>query len=117
MVEDPLRSLRGQEEMLFRIFGSAATGKNADAVMGAAVNIIINCVRQNYPTRDGAEAKISELFGRATQLLLANHYDSVTGKRRNVFPHTQVVRMAYHIEDDFPQSSISRRPGGNGGGG
>jgi hypothetical protein len=103
MPNDPLGGLRGQEEMLFRIFGSAATGKNADAVMGAAINIIINAIRQNYPLRKDAEEKITELFGRAAQLLLANHYDSVTGKRRAVFPHTQVVRMAYHMEDDFPQ--------------
>jgi hypothetical protein len=113
MAEDPLRTLRGQEEMLFRLFGSASTGKNADAVMGAAVNIIMNAIRQNYALRIDAEAKINELFGHAKQLLLANHYDSVTGKRRNVFPHTQIVRMAYHIEDDFPQSRISHRPGNN----
>src|SRR5262245_38329085 len=100
---DPLGSLRGQEEMLFRVFGSAATGKNADAVMGAAINIIANCIRQNYPLRKDAEAKITELFGKAAQLLLANHYDSVTGKRRTVHPFTQIVRMAYHMEDDFSQ--------------
>lgn len=96
MVSDP----QGQEEMLFRIFSHAATGKNADAVMGAAVNMIMNAIRQNYPLRKDAEAKITELFGRAKELLLANHYDSVTGKRRSVFPHTQVVRMAYHIDDE-----------------
>jgi hypothetical protein len=108
MPHDPLGSLRSQEEMLFRIFGSAATGKNADAVMGAAVNIIMNAIRQNYPFRKDAEAKITELFGRASQLLLANHYDSVTGKRRTVHPFTQVVRMAYHIEDDIHDPRINR---------
>ena len=100
MVSDPLRNLQGQEEMLFRIFSQASVGKNADAVMGAAINVLINAIRQNYPTRDGAEHKISELFGRAAQMLLANHYDSVTGRRRTVIPHTQIVRMAYHIDED-----------------
>lgn len=96
MVSDP----QGQEEMLFRIFSHAATGKNADAVMGAAINIIMNAIRQNYPLRDAAEQKINELFGRAKTLLLANHYDSVTGKRRSVIPHTQVIRMGFHIDDE-----------------
>lgn len=100
MVSDPLRNLQGQEEMLFRIFSQASVGKNADAVMGAAVNVLINAIRQNYPTRDGAEQKIDELFGRGKTMLLANHYDSVTGKRRSVIPHTQIVRMAYHMDED-----------------
>jgi hypothetical protein len=106
MVVDPLRSLEGQEKLLFDHFTAMATGKNLDAVMGAAINVLINAIRQTYPKRVDAEAKISELFGRAAQLLLANHYDSVTGLRRNVFPHTQVVRMAYHIEDDIHDPRI-----------
>lgn len=100
MVSDPLRNLQGQEQILFDAFTMASTGKNVDAVMGAAVNVLMNAIRQNYPTRDGAEQKIDELFGRAKTLLLANHYDSVTGKRRSVIPHTQIVRMVYHIDED-----------------
>lgn len=103
MVSDPLRNLQGQEKLLFDLFTTASTGKNVEAVMGAAVNVLINAIRQNYPTRDGAENKIGELFGRAQQMLLANHYDSVTGRRRSVIPHTQIVRMAYHMEDDFAE--------------
>jgi hypothetical protein len=98
---DPLRSAQGQEKLLFDIFATAANGKNADAVMGAALNIILNAIRQNYPKRADAEAKINELFGRATQLLLADSYDSVTGLRRTVTPITQVVRMPLHLEDDI----------------
>ena len=99
MVSDPLRSQQGQEKLLFDAFAMASTGKNADAVMGAAINVIMNAIRQNYPTREGAEQKIDELFGRGKTLLLANNYDSVTGRRRSVIPHTQIVRMAYHEED------------------
>jgi len=108
MVADPLHTLQGQEKLLFDLFTHASTGKNVDAVMGAAVNVLINAIRQNYPTRDGAEQKINELFGRGKELLLANHYDSTTGRRRTVIPHTQVVRMAYHMEDDFPQQKNGR---------
>lgn len=108
MLNDPLRSQQGQEEMLFRLFVQVATGKNADAVMGAAINIIMNAIRQNYVTRDAAEQKMSELFGRAAQMLLANSYDSVTGKRRSVVPHTQVVRMAFHADDDIHDPRLKR---------
>jgi hypothetical protein len=101
MVSDPLKSISGQEKLLFDLFTHASVGKNLDAVMGAAINVIINAIRQSYPKRVDAERKIDELFGRGKTLLLANHYDSVTGLRRNVFPHTQVVRMAYHFDDDL----------------
>jgi hypothetical protein len=106
---DPLRSQQGQEKLLFDLFATAATGKNADAVMGAAVNIIMNAIRQNYPKRMDAESKMSELFGRATQLLLANSYDSVTGLRRTVVPATQVVRMPFHLEDDIHDPRMHRK--------
>lgn len=107
MADDPLRSLQGQERLLFQQIGAFATGKNLEAVMGACLNMLINAIRQNYPLRKDAEAKFDELFGRAKTLLLTNHYDSVTGKRRNVFPHTQVVRMPYHIDDEtVPQRQM-----------
>jgi len=110
MVSDPLKNLPSQEELLFRMFTQFSVGKNLDAVMGAAINVLINAIRQSYPRRNDAEAKMSELFGRAIQLLLHNHYDSVTGLRRNVFPHTQIVRMPYHIEDDIHDPRLK---GGN----
>lgn len=114
MVSDPLKNISGQEELLFQQFTHMSMGKNLDAVMGAAVNVLINAIRQTYPKRADAEAKIDQLFGRGKQMLLANHYDSVTGLRRNVFPHTQVIRMAYHMDDEAMPSRVSQRPGGNG---
>jgi hypothetical protein len=100
MVNDPLRKLPQQEKMLFDIITHASTGVPLDAVMGAAINMLINAIRQNYPTRKDAEQRYDELFGRGKQLLLANHYDSVTGRRRTVIPHDQIVRMPYHIDED-----------------
>jgi len=99
MPSDPLKNLQGQEKMLFDLFTQAASAKNLDAVMGAAINVIVNAIRQTHAKRSDAESKIDELFGRAKQMLLANHYDSVTGLRRNVFPHTQVITMPMHFED------------------
>lgn len=97
---DPLLGLPEQERLLYEAFNLASRGKNYDAAMGAAINIIVNVIRQMEPSRASAEARYNELFGRGKTILLDRHYDSVTGKRRNVFPHTQVVQMAFHHEDD-----------------
>jgi predicted ATPase len=100
MNADPLLGLPEQERALFEQFKQAAAGKNVDAVIGAALNILINVLRQMEPTRAEAEARFDMLFGRAKTLLIDRHYDSVTGKRKTIFPFTQVVKMAYHHEDD-----------------
>jgi hypothetical protein len=101
-MDDPLRNLPQQEEMLFREFTRIGDGKALDAVMGACINMIVNCIRQSFGKRADAEAKFDELFGKGKQILLHNHYDSVTGVRRNVFPHTQIVAMHHHVEDLGP---------------
>jgi hypothetical protein len=109
MVSDPLKNLAGQEHRLFQLFTQMSTGHNLDAVMGAAVNVLINAIRQNYPLRKDAEQKIDELFGRGKQMLLANHYDTTTGRRRTVIPHTQVVRMPYVIDKDIDPRKTNGR--------
>jgi hypothetical protein len=105
---DPLKNLPGQEKHLFDMFTAMAVGVDLDAVMGAAINILINAIRQNYPLRDGAEQKFNELFGRGKQLLLANHYDSVTGRRRSVIPHDQIIRMPYVMDPDETRKQNGR---------
>ena len=100
MVTDPLINLPTQEKALFDAFSKAAAGRTADAVMGAAVNILINAIRQREPTRKEAEALWDTMFGRGKSLLLENHYNSVTGKRRTVFPFTQTISAPLHVADD-----------------
>jgi hypothetical protein len=97
---DPLKAIGGQEKHLFEMFTGMSVGMDLEVVMGAAVNILINAIRQNYPLRDAAEQKFNELFGRGKQILLANHYDSVTGRRRSVIPHDQIIRMPYVMDPD-----------------
>lgn len=75
---------------LARIFSAAADGCQASDVINAAANLIINGMRQTYSDRSRAESEFTEIFGRTKQALL-DHYDSVTGKRKNIFPHTQVI--------------------------
>jgi hypothetical protein len=98
---DPLKGLPEQERMLFEAFRQAAAGKNVDAVIGASINMLINVIRQMEPTRVEAEARWDALFGRGKSLLIDRHYDANTGRRRTIFPFTQVVKAAYHEEDDL----------------
>jgi hypothetical protein len=99
-MNDPLVGLQEQERMLFNAFRQASAGKNVDCVIGACINMLINVVRQMEPKRSEAEARWDLFFGRGKTLLLDKNYDLVTGLRRNVFPHTQVVKMPLHWEDD-----------------
>jgi hypothetical protein len=99
-MNDPLLKLPEQEKELFEAFRQLANKKPLDAVYGAAINVIVNAIRQVEGTRAGAEARYDELFGKGKTLLLDKHYDSVTGRRRSVFPFTQVVKMPLHWEDD-----------------
>ena len=109
VVSDPLHNLQGQEKQMFDQFTLASAGMNLDAVMGAAANVIMNAIRQSYGTKSEAERKFDELFGRTKQQLLHNHYDSVTGRRRSVFPFTQVIGVPFHVDDDADPSKGNGR--------
>jgi hypothetical protein len=61
-----------------------------DAVLVACLNMIVNCILQNYRRRDQAEALMRELFEKGLPMLLDN-YDSVTGRVRSVVPFNQIV--------------------------
>lgn len=91
--KDPLRtSGPDAEQELFRAFGQAATGYPFEIALGAALNIILNGVRQSEETREGARAKFDELVSKGRFILLEKHYDAM-GKRRNVFPFTQHIEV------------------------
>lgn len=100
MATDPLVGLPEQERVLFEAFNNACRGKSYDAVLSAAMNVVINAIRQIESGRAEAEARYDELFGRGKTVLVDKHYDSVTGRRRNVFPHTQVVHMPHLVDVD-----------------
>ena len=89
---DPLlKSGPEVERELFEAFTKQATGHDQQIVAGVAVNLLVNVIRQSCATREAAERAFDELFGRAKNLLLTQHYDPVTNKRRNVFPFTQHI--------------------------
>lgn len=107
MTDDPLRNPKDplrksgpdQALQLFRALSLTAHGFVAEDVANAAANILINAIRHSHANRADAEARFNELFGRTKSTLL-DHYDSVTGKRKSVFPFHQVVRPAFFKDKD-----------------
>lgn len=74
---------------LFTSLSKCANGFNQEDVITAAVNLLINAVRQQSSNRTQAEAAMNELFGR-TKAVLSQHYDW-QGNRTNVFPFDQNI--------------------------
>ena len=95
---DPLKRTEGAD--LFLKLTAQCVGHDYDEVASAALNLLLNALRQKHDSRMGAEAEYSEKTGRAHQMLLG-HYDSVTGRRLSVFPHTQRINMPLHLDPDF----------------
>ena len=90
--KDPMNKLGPEaEKALFDAITKLASGHEYSFVVGATVNVLVNAIRQNCSTRPEAERMFDELMGRAKNLLLTQHYDPVTNRRRNIFPYTQVV--------------------------
>jgi hypothetical protein len=90
--KDPMNNIGpSKEHELFEAFGRVADGHDVATVISVALNTYVNAIRSAYATRGQAERAFDEHLGRAKNLLLEQHYDPVTSKRRNIFPHTQVV--------------------------
>ncbi len=70
-----------------------------DHVIACAFNLLIQGIRQTYGSRDAAMQRTDDLCGQLKQAV-ADHYDSTTGKRRNIFPHDQRVVMPKLIDKD-----------------
>lgn len=92
--KDPLRDTGpvSQEELFDRL-AAVCHGFPAEAVHGAAVNLLINSLRQTYPTWDKCEIAFDEVFGQGKSIL-SNHYDSL-GRKRGIFPYTQNIAMQH----------------------
>ncbi len=98
--QDPLRKSGPQlARDLFEKCAHAADNHSAETVIDAAGNLMINAIRQTFPSRSQAEREFNELAGKFKQMLL-DHYDSVTGKRKNIFPFTQFINVQCHVDKD-----------------
>jgi hypothetical protein len=93
-MKDPLQS--GSSPELFNALVQLCVGRPLEQTLSAAVNLMVNAVRQDVATRKQAEAIIDELIGKAKTTLLDQHYDTTTGLRKSVFPFTQRLQMPFH---------------------
>ena len=96
-MNDPLNT-QGPERELFDAAIKLMLGKPLQLVWQVCMNLLVNSIRQSVAKRADAEAIFDELFGKAKSILLDVHYDPVTGKRRSVFPYTQVAQAPFHDE-------------------
>lgn len=95
--KDPIGSASSdQQRELFSRFSREANGFSQDDVVGAAINVLINAIRQSCATRSEAEVAFDTWFGRAKSTLI-DHYDSL-GRKRGVFPYDQVINVGhFHV--------------------
>lgn len=96
---DPLRkSGPDQQRELFNMFCKVANGFSTEEVMGAAMNLLVNGLRQAHPTQAAALSRLDEL-GAGARALLASHYDML-GRRRNIFPFHQTIEVPHFTDRD-----------------
>jgi len=98
----PRDNLKPPGEALFGAISAVCTGHPYDEVLSAAMNVILNCVRQNVGHRTDAIGRMNELFGRGMNALM-EHYDPTTGRRRSVVPFDQVISPQHTaFRSNFP---------------
>lgn len=111
MPQDPIPRVGSEAgRVLFNAIGHAASGMPVEDVMSACINMIANCIRQHYSTREAASARMTELYGRNMEVLLA-HYDPTTGRRRTVVPFDQVISVS-HVDNKSRVLGLGGRNGG-----
>lgn len=91
--KDPLHQNPNAEKELFSALAKVANGFTAEQVVGAALNLVVNAIRQSQPSERGA-MDAADAAHAAMRRILASHYDNA-GKRRNVFPFHQVIEMPF----------------------
>ena len=90
--KDPMIAASPNAECeLFTQMAKAANGFSREQVVGAAINLVVNALRQTHAAQKGALDDFDMLTAKA-RALLAEHYDGM-GKRRNVFPFHQTIEM------------------------
>lgn len=91
--KDPLRDAGPPNDAeLFRRFSEMSAGFPVDVVLRAAMNVVLNALRQAHSRRASAEKSFDELVGRSKHVLLEMHYDGM-GNRRNIFPYDQKIEL------------------------
>ena len=100
MPQDPLLTIGSEaQRALFARLVKECRNEQIEAVVGAAMNLIVNALRQTYRSRADAETYYDACYGRNKQLLL-DHYDATTGRLRTNIPFPQVIHAAHLVDKD-----------------
>jgi hypothetical protein len=97
--KDPLyKTGPDQQRELFNAFCRAGNGFSSEDVIGAAINVLVNALRQAHATQAKAMMAADEKSAKIKELL-AKHYTS-TGRVNGVFPFHQTVELAHFTDKD-----------------
>ena len=99
---DPLNGLGPEaEKVLFEKLTRQCSGHDLNQAMHAAINLLVNVIRQSNPRRKRALDNVDEVAAKMKSIL-DMHYDPVTGARRNVFPFSQVLELDHFRDRPSP---------------
>lgn len=87
-----------QQRELFNRFCREANGFSSEDVIGAAINILVNGIRQAHSSSILAQASLDEKLATA-RALLVQHYDG-NGKRVGITPFTQMLQVPHIMDKD-----------------
>jgi hypothetical protein len=90
--KDPLNKVPENSYVLFSKLSAECEGFTAQDVVSAAVNLLLNALRQANPKRTNALRACDELTGKM-KATLSEHYNEFSGERNNIFPFAQNLEM------------------------
>jgi CO dehydrogenase/acetyl-CoA synthase epsilon subunit len=91
---DPLKTGPNAGRELADRFGKTADGFSREHVLDATASVMLDLIRQEHGNRTAAHSKLTE-FADKMHVLLDQHYDPITGKRRHVFAFDQNIAMNF----------------------
>lgn len=91
---DPLKVGPSAGRELTARFGKTANGFSREHVLDATASVMLDLIRQTQTNRTDAHAKLTE-FADKMHVLLDQHYNPATGKRRSVFAFDQTIEMNF----------------------
>lgn len=100
--KDPILQAPDTQRELFNRFSRAADGFMTEDAITAAVNVLINALRQAHHTRAAADARFNELMSK-TRSLLMDHYDGSGKRKAGLFPFNQTIHAELFNDRDTIQ--------------
>lgn len=90
---DPLHKTPKDGRELFKQLYAAIDGQDRKVVLDAMANLLVNVLREVDDSQKKANDHVDQ-FAAMTKRLLDQHYDGL-GRRRNIFPHHQIIEVPF----------------------